>query len=437
MFKLAEPEKIGKYISDLVERSNYKSQRQFCIAWLEYEKQPIDDVVVNKRSNKFSQIKKGRKSIQLQDLPVFCSLLHVSCEEILSAGEEFKPEKQRLTNYAVAFSKEEEVWEEYVNDVENLILNADERGNTVLDYAVKFKNTDFIDYLVEKGYIWFDDGDEGNVDYSMSNFGAGTSIKRRTVSDYDYYLQPQLQNVAFRGKIMALAIEKNDLKLLKEMKAREIPDYYYRNFYYSGRWMIGDMCRNTASEDQNYNDFYNRYLVDNIADADEKIIDYYTDSFKISKDVDNIPGNYRFTYLFISELLEKLVVNNHRFAENALKKAINYSEETYAEVKKELIEYINEDFKSMGGEEADAEYAAELKRGIVEKYLDEFEYDEKTEIIRVSLLSYRREEYMRIVRNLIHVNAESDNLILKPLINQLNELFSRILNIKNEILKEA
>ena len=91
----------------------------------------------------------------------------------------------------------------------------------------------------------------------------------------------------------------------------------------------------------------------------------------------------------------------------------------------------------MGGEEADAEYAAELKRGIVEKYLDEFEYDEKTEIIRVSLLSYRREEYMRIVRNLIHVNAESDNLILKPLINQLNELFSRILNIKNEILKEA
>lgn len=80
-------EKIGNYISGLVER-NFESARQFCKAYLQVSgmKEPAEQDIRN-MSNRISQIKKGKKAIQIYDLPIFSELLGISFEQILSAGE--------------------------------------------------------------------------------------------------------------------------------------------------------------------------------------------------------------------------------------------------------------------------------------------------------------------------------------------------------------
>lgn len=443
MFKLAEPDKIGAYLAALIEESEYKNQRQFCIEWLKRENQSDeqpDSYSINKRSNKLTQIKKGKKNIQIQDFPIFCNMLHVSCEEILSAGKMVEPVTQRLTNYAVAVSNDKKFWEEYIHDAGKPILNADEWGYSVLDYAVKFKNIAFINYLIDNKYIWFDNGDDEAYSYAFTNFGAGTSIERRTLEDYDYYLQPQLQSIAFREKIIALAIEKNDLKLLKEMKAREIPDYYSNMFYQHGYKLIGDIYgRTELDKKERIDDYYNQDIINNFADANDTILEYFTDKFKIKDNITNFrdyePRIYEFTYLFISELLEMLVKSKNSFAEKALKKAIEYNKKTYYEVKKQLNENIEEGLKNLIYVKPGDEFYESEKKKVMERYFDEygFEYDSDTNFIRVTSYNYRK-GYINVVRNMIRVDAESDNPEIMNLIAEINEIFDKIVNIKKEFI---
>lgn len=56
--------------------------------------------------NRICQIKKGNKSIQIYDLPVFAELLGVSTDDILSAGTVKLPTFTHKTNYSIVFSKE-------------------------------------------------------------------------------------------------------------------------------------------------------------------------------------------------------------------------------------------------------------------------------------------------------------------------------------------
>ena len=246
----------------------------FCRAWLREENIEENDNEIRKKANKYSQIKIGKKGIQIKDLPIFCSLLDASCEEILSAGHVFKSRSKRLTNYAVALSDNKKLWNEYINHNEKLIFNADEYGNTVLDYAIRFKNLKFIEYLINKGYIWFDSKNINDYDYPYG-FGAGTNISRRERSKYcDYYLEPQLSDVVLRGKLIALAIENNNLAILKKLKASEIPDYYNKAFTWSHYEL---MCKNFDPRFDNNNkynkdihEYYSQDVMDHIADAPMK-----------------------------------------------------------------------------------------------------------------------------------------------------------------------
>ena len=75
---------------------------------------------------------------------------------------------------------------------DKLILNCDEYGKTVLDYALEFKNLEFLKYLMEKKYIWFVDMDINPKEYFTEchglSFGSGTSIKRRSFQEMDRIL---------------------------------------------------------------------------------------------------------------------------------------------------------------------------------------------------------------------------------------------------------
>ena len=146
-------QEIGRYLEKLISE-NFESRRKFCIKVLEvqFNAKPSEEQIAN-YSNKISQIIKGRKGIQIADLPIYANLLNVSCDEILSCGEKYIPIKNHMTNYQLAFSTDKKVWEKYINVEDSIALNYDEYGKSLIDYAFQFKNYDLVKYLISINYI--------------------------------------------------------------------------------------------------------------------------------------------------------------------------------------------------------------------------------------------------------------------------------------------
>ena len=114
-------EKVGKYLNGLI-LEKYQKVRRFCIAYIKLSGlDENDNSVIAKMQNRMSQMIQGKKAIQIYDLPIFCELLGVSCEEILSAGKHFTPISGHVTNYEIAFSKEKAVWDKYIKDRKSVV----------------------------------------------------------------------------------------------------------------------------------------------------------------------------------------------------------------------------------------------------------------------------------------------------------------------------
>ena len=283
-------------------------------------------------SNRLAQIVKGNKAIQTYDLPYFCELLGVSCEQILSAGEYAMPIANRVTNYSIACSKDPAEWEAYINRADKLILNSDEYCRTVLDYALEFGNYDFIKFLMDKNYIWFDS--RNDKDY-VQTFGAGTSIERRKIGYIDYGLEDRLKTEdELRMNLIALAVDRNDSKMLDALRARENPQLYFKVHYAPG-----------CSVD--FDSFYNERVVEHIASSSEEILDYFTDSFEIRDRVRYKDGSnrvYTFLFPYISQLLDLLIAAKSPFAETALKKAIKHNKKTYKRLRELILSVKNDEY---------------------------------------------------------------------------------------------
>lgn len=97
MFKLENDTAIGEYLRTAILKK-YESIRKFCRAYLELKDGQTDDEEIRKLLNRFSQILKGTKRIQTDDLPYVTELLDVSCEEVLSAGKTHVPVSSHTTN---------------------------------------------------------------------------------------------------------------------------------------------------------------------------------------------------------------------------------------------------------------------------------------------------------------------------------------------------
>lgn len=95
---------------------------------------------------------------------------------MLTAGAYCTPITNRITNYNIAFSKDEQDWIDYINREDCIAAYADEFGKTVVDYAIEFKNYGFINFLIKSGYITLVSDEKWNRNF---NFGADTSIKER------------------------------------------------------------------------------------------------------------------------------------------------------------------------------------------------------------------------------------------------------------------
>ena len=375
MFKKAEDVEIGKYIGDLI-RQKFGSARNFSKSYLEDQGREVNGEELRKMGNRLSQIKQGKKSIQIYDLDSFTNLLGVSCETLLSAGKSNSPENW-IAILKCALSRDETVWAQYLNWKDGLIFKADEYEKTVLDYALDFGNYPLIQYLTEKKYIWFD---KHTDQYFSTPFGADTN----SVFNLDtrqWETRPE-DKKELRRKIIRMAVEHRDLEMLTRMKAREIPTLYQASLFSS---------RPTASLD-----YRDEELILTVASSDDGVLEYFSQEFEIT---DRCKWTNRFLFPFMGELIELLIQKKHRYAERLLMSAVQHNQYAYNTITGLLKNAV------MGRSEF-------LDSGNLVRCLD--------------LNASTRDG---ILTNLIRVHAVSEQDQINHLIQKLNGLYDQIQHI--------
>ena len=406
MFNIDKKE-IGNFISRLID-NKYDSARQFCIAYLKESKEEPTDEKIQNMANRLSQIKNGKKEIQIYDLPIFSKLLDVSYEQILSAGKSGDPKHSRMTNYTIAQSHNKKEWKAYIELPGTPILSPDEYGKTVLEYAIMFGNYDFLKFLMDEKYIWFDSRKDN--DYVMT-FGAGTSIQRIRFEEHDnkvFVYPPQMNDLQcklrsedqLRMHIISLAADHNDLKMLEQLRAREIPELYYRVHY-------------LAAANPDINAHYDKDMVSHIAKSSDTVLDYFTNSFEIRDKYRYKDGSNRkhtFVFPYISQLLDMLIENNSPFLRTALEKAIEHNETTMEKLILLIKQAINNGcYKNYG-----------------DGWPNEVEFSENGNIVGF----HDCIAGTIIITNIANVSKKSKDAQINLLIKNLNKSYDSIRNIK-------
>ncbi|MBR7033828.1 MAG: hypothetical protein IKI03_09390 [Clostridia bacterium] len=264
--------------------------------------------------NRFSQIFNGKKAIQTYDLPYVSELLGVSCEAILSAGKCYVPVSSHVTNYDVAFSKDPEVWQSYVEREDKLILNYDEYGKSVLDYAFEFRNYGFLKYLTANGYIKFRDSSDSDFRY---DFGADTTIKRRDISHTDVVSAELSYTNKLRMNMLSLAMENVDFSTLDMLRARETPMLHFAAVY-----------SNTPPEPDGYD--YSE-IVDSIASAPDGVIDYFLTEYSVSRQGSVIPS--LFLYQHLGAVIVAMIRNRDPRVNRVIEKAVEHNNKVHTMIK--------------------------------------------------------------------------------------------------------
>lgn len=396
LFITASNEEIGEFIKNRI-AEKYKSTRDFCQKYLEMKQISPDKDVIDKMANRISQIKLGKRGIQIDDLGYFTELLGVTCEEILSAGRYKIANYNKYTNYSFAASKNEQFWEKYISRDYNIILNTDEYGKTVLDYAFEFKNYELLKYLINKKYIQFD---EKTFSVVMKFKGTG---------GFPFGITPYETNWV-RTDLITLAIENKDIETLEYFHARET------NHMLSA-WGNSD-----------YEEFCNEKMLACISKADNSIVQYFSEPFSVKE------GNREaeFVFPFIGRLIDIMIKNNSKNLETILKKAVKHNEKIYEQLKLML----NAEFHSY----------YKLRSEIVTDIPEDNPYSAKNTALdavanyfRMNSSgifwyhnSYPELSYMKLIANIIQVREKTKDSKLNKLIDKLNEIYTDISTVNKE-----
>ena len=315
MFQLENDLSIGNYLRSLIDKNKeYKNPRQFCVAYVKLRDGSSNDEEVRKLYNRFSQILNGEKRLQISDLPYVTELLGVSCEEILSAGQNVVPRSGRVTNYSVAFSTDPEEWQKYIDRGDRLILNFDEYGKSVLDYAYQFRNYPFLKYLIDKGYIVFKDSSDSGFHYG---YGAETTIKRRDITNTDILGAHLLYNDELRMNVITLAIENKDYSVLDSMKARETPMMHFAAIY--------------SSNPENPEFYDCSRLVDGIVNAPDEVLEYFSKEYSIKTEGKFVKPFFIFQHL--DDVIEKMVKKHDKRVISVIKSAALHNRNVYGRIR--------------------------------------------------------------------------------------------------------
>ncbi len=414
MFKLKTNEEIGAYLKKLI-LSKYPSCRQFCVAYvdstLDFSDDPQDlrSEEIRKLTNRLSQILKGKKSIQTYDLPIFSELLDVSCEQMLTAGAYCTPITSRRTNYNIAFSKNEQDWIDYINREDCIATYADEFGKTVVDYAIEFKNYGFIKFLVENGYITLVSDEQWNRDF---NFGADTSIKERPYESKTLHNE-FYENKILRTQIISLALENNDYDVLYNMRAREIPPQFTMTTY--------------SLTSLNFSDYYDVQFIDAILSSKSEIVRYFCEEYYVESHWQK-GTKFLWLYPFFDKLIIQAVKSNNSEAKNLLDVAIKHNDKTYNNLKRAILKVIKHMKETL--------FRNVNFQKLIVDVLRDFKVNEENGIISF-YCPFLGENSDIVATNIIFASVESKNSEIESKIHKLNELYSKIINIKDHLIKNS
>ena len=313
MFELKSKNEIGDYLKNMIEQK-FGTPSEFCRAYIEVSGSQNDETKFTNLKNRISSIVNGKKDIQLYDFPVFTKLLDVSCEDILSAGKVRSYNENHITNYKLAASRNEKLWQSYINNEAEFLLNPDEYDKTILDYAFEFKNYPLLKYLVGNEYIWFVEQNPG--ERCGMGFYGGTSIERRPLGNSKTVEAQLTGNDSLRRKMIVLAIENNDVDMLDEFRAREIPLMYYKLH---------------ETEFNKLSMYYDEDLIEAASRASEKVLDYFSGVITITPTHGQAP--FQCMYPFLGKIIEKLIEQKNPYADTLLRRCIEHNKGAYEKVK--------------------------------------------------------------------------------------------------------
>lgn len=221
-----------------------------------------------------------------------------------------------------------------------------------------------------------------------------------------------------RLNLISLAADNNDIEMLSNLRAREIPQLYYKAHYLSGIHPDFDSC-------------YNERMVKHIASSSEEILDYFTDSFEVRDYVKYKDGSNRvhtFMFPYISKLIDMLIKNKSPYAETAIKKALKYNKQTYHTLCKLILSVKNDEF-----------YAQEYMKDMWKKACEQsFDFSDNGDIVSFNACVSKtpdKNQLIGIITNVAKVTKIPTSPILKHLAEELNESYEAIKNI-NEHLEE-
>ena len=398
-----DPKRIGENLRIKI-LEKYGSIRKFCRAYLEERDGSTDDEEIRKLLNRFSQILKGTKNIQITDLPYVTKLLDASCEEILSAGKQYVPVSGRMTNYDIALSHDQETWEKYMNREDRLFLNCDEYCKSVLDYAFDFKNYEFLKYLLDKGFIWF--VDQSDMKHMGLSYGAGTSVKRRDVGETDSYTSLEIEyQDDLRIRMITLAIENEDYEILDSLKARELPEM--------------EMITAVGAPMPELYKRRNERIITAIASSEDSILHYFSEEYRIK---DRFGKDRAMLYPFYGAVIETMIKQQHdNSAKLFLQKAIRHNEGAFEKLKVMLEEATNS-FR------ADWMDDDKIARKIA---LNWFNYDSANCMVSFYYLN-RKKETKGFATNIVRVESKTRNPLLNEMITKVNESYAKIVALREK-----
>ncbi len=392
---------IGAYLRSRIGQK-YKSERQFCVAYLKLRDGTAENEDVQKMANKLSQILNGAKGIQIDDLPFFSFLLDVSADEIISAGKTIVPSSNRITNSGIACSKDKDLWEVYINREDKLILNTDEYGKTVLDYALDYENYDFLKYLMDNKYIWF--VDDSTADHSWG-FGAGTKIERRRPELMDQLTYIMREKDELRRKLVTLAIRHKDLEALQELRAREIPDMY--------------RCDYVSLHTTDFDKSYDEALLSAAAEGGKEVIGYFTEEMGFKSPWKE---DYFLVYPYLGKLIEKMLKNGNTNVQLAIDRALDHNQKVLERLKSLILQAADSLYR---------EAYPQSKEQRIHDALGELSFRENGDLVCFRFLSIP--ENFLLSTNIVRVTGSPGESGWEDDIKKINSLYQRICNIEQEL----
>lgn len=403
-------QEIGRYLEKLISE-NFDSRRKFCIKVLDvqFNAKPSEEQIAN-YSNKISQIIKGRKGIQIADLPIYANLLNVSCDEILSCGEKYIPIKNHMTNYQLAFSTDKKVWEKYINVEDSISLNYDEYGKSLIDYAFQFKNYELVKYLISIDYInIIPEKDFSDNTNKCALWVAETSVKKNNRNYlYNPYVYERQTERNLRTNLIILAIKNKDYKMLERLHAREMPELYGMD--YTCPIPYEDIIKNYQSYQIETSCIDE--LIETIANSDENMIDYFSSEF-------NVQSRFNRTntvmYPYLDRIVEKMLLLNIREVELPIRRITQHNKKMY----EKLVKLIDEAHISMcerwGVEPTQKGYRKICKDIVINK--------------NYNLIAFYNEKEKGILTDIFRINENSSSPLLRELIKDSNEWYDKIINL--------